>query len=168
MRNGLCRPWGCRTVILFSAILAWSLLAEPSAQPAATTHIAAKSRPAAVIVPPRVPPGHPHSAEGYYPDTSVLCREEGRVFLEITIARDGSVVATKLVKSSGYPDLDAAAARAVRAWKYLPALLDGKPVQAHKTVAVVFYAGSSNVFVIAAVDYMMSLGCRVAKAIVQH
>jgi protein TonB len=75
-----------------------------------------------------VAPIHPPSAraKGAY----------GTVMLEITIAPNGRVSDTRVVKS--IPLLDEAAQEAARQWQYAPTLVDGSPVAVVMTVPVSF------------------------------
>jgi protein TonB len=43
-----------------------------------------------------------------------------------------------LRQSSGYADLDTAAANAVNGWKFVPGVKDGRPVDAWTDVQIVF------------------------------
>ena len=61
---------------------------------------------------------------------------EGNVILDATIAQDGSVPKVKVV--SGPPSLADAATRAVRQWRFSPAMLNGKPVEVEQRVTIVF------------------------------
>lgn len=63
-----------------------------------------------------------------YPEESRLAREEGVVLLELTLTDRGSVAETKVVRSSGYPALDAAAMKAGKKAKFKPATVNGRPV----------------------------------------
>ncbi|MEE9613809.1 MAG: energy transducer TonB, partial [Thermodesulfobacteriota bacterium] len=49
-----------------------------------------------------------------YPPSAVRNGEQGRLKIDFTIDRDGSVGDIKVVKSSGYPPLDDAAVTAIR------------------------------------------------------
>jgi protein TonB len=51
------------------------------------------------------------------------------VTLEITVNSKGEVVKVKIVKSSGYTELDESAARAAKKAKFTPASSDGKSVE---------------------------------------
>lgn len=64
-----------------------------------------------------------------YPKNSRLRGEEGKVTLEITVNSKGEVVKVKIVKSSGYTELDESAARAAKKAKFTPASSDGKSVE---------------------------------------
>ena len=64
--------------------------------------------------------------------------EEGRVVLDATVAADGRPLRVALLASSRSAELDAAARRAVeRAW-FNPATEDGRPVEAHARITIVF------------------------------
>jgi protein TonB len=54
-----------------------------------------------------------------YPPEADRRKQEGRVLVRFTIARDGRILDPAIVRSSGYPLLDAAALRMLR---------DGSPV----------------------------------------
>jgi TonB family protein len=57
-----------------------------------------------------------------------------------SVRDDGTVSAVALAKSSGYTDLDTAAANAVLHWKFLPAMKNGQPVAGKIVVQIVFQA----------------------------
>ncbi|MBV6322170.1 TonB family protein [Duganella violaceipulchra] len=103
-----------------------------SAPPAASTNAASASRAAprtAVIVDARacVPPK--------YPTNSYLSGESGSVLLALLVGNDGRVIESKVQKSSGFPDLDKAARKALSQCKFKPAGSDGQgePVWATMT-----------------------------------
>jgi len=78
-----------------------------------------------------VPPVFPAVA----PQTSA----SGQVILEITIAKDGTVKAARVLRS--VPLFDQAALEAVKQWVYEPTLLRGEPVEVLMTVVVNFKIG---------------------------
>ena len=49
-----------------------------------------------------------------YPRNSIINNEQGRVRIQFSIEKDGTVTNTKVVSSSGYPDLDRAAVDALK------------------------------------------------------
>jgi periplasmic protein TonB len=63
-----------------------------------------------------------------YPALSRRLHEEGLVRLSVLILADGRVAEVSVLKSSGFPRLDAAALAAVRRWHYLPARRDGAAI----------------------------------------
>lgn len=71
-----------------------------------------------------------------YPEWAKEARIQGIVVLECVISTEGDVIEVKVLRS--VPDLDEAAIRAVRKWKYTPTLLDGKPVPVIMVVTVSF------------------------------
>jgi TonB family protein len=71
-----------------------------------------------------------------YPEEAKGKKIEGNVELQFKISRDGEV--KNLVVKKGDPLLAEAALRAVKGWRYKPALLDGSPTEAQGQVAVNF------------------------------
>ena len=74
-------------------------------------------------------------AEGLPPEAQAA-RIMGVIFLEVTIAPDGSVADAKVLRS--IPMLDQPALDAVRQWKFTPTLMNGQPVPIIMTVTVNF------------------------------
>jgi len=74
-----------------------------------------------------------------YPDLARLLGQQGTVVLQIAVSAQGNVASATVVQSSGYPDLDAAAAAWVQAhWRYNPALQGGVAVPSQTRAAVRF------------------------------
>jgi TonB family protein len=73
-----------------------------------------------------------------YPDAARRKNLQGAVIAEIRIDREGKVESARAAEGSGSPLLDDAALAAVRAWKYRPATLGGKPVPSVRRVRFVF------------------------------
>lgn len=71
-----------------------------------------------------------------YPEDAQHQRIEGVVKLRAIIARDGRI--QDIDQMSGPPLLVAAAANAVRQWRYKPTSLDGQPIEATETITVTF------------------------------
>lgn len=68
-----------------------------------------------------------------------FCKQVGGIVeLEIGIGTDGLVNAVRTVKSSGVPELDAAATEATKKYKFQPALLNGNPIAKKIRVPVNF------------------------------
>ncbi len=87
-----------------------------------------------VIVPPTVI----QRVEAAYPPAAVAAHVSGEVILSVGVDKDGRVAALNPVK--GLPlGLTAAAVRAVQAWRFSPATLNGQPVA--QTVQVVVRFG---------------------------
>ncbi|MEO7386365.1 MAG: energy transducer TonB [Gammaproteobacteria bacterium] len=74
-----------------------------------------------------------------YPPTSKRLGEQGLVTVECLVNLEGKCQEIKLKSSSGFPRLDEAVLKhAPRAWKFIPATVDGKPVEAWITVPIRF------------------------------
>jgi protein TonB len=71
-----------------------------------------------------------------YPAQARQLRIEGAVQLEMTVNKDGSVTAVKVL--GGHPMLARAAVDAVKQWKYRPYLLNGQPVEIETQITVNF------------------------------
>jgi protein TonB len=71
-----------------------------------------------------------------YPPLAQAAHVEGVVILEAVIDTDGRVAAVKVLRS--IPLLDEAALKAVRAWRFTPARLNGQTVPVVMTVTVNF------------------------------
>ena len=63
---------------------------------------------------------------------------EGTVSLDALIARDGTVTSVSVLSAQVHPQLAAAAADAVRQWRFSPTLLNGRPVEVMMTVTIDF------------------------------
>jgi len=77
-----------------------------------------------------------HSIAPEYPDVARLAGIEGDVTLRIFVGSHGTICGITPV--SGPPVLARAAMRAVERWRYLPALMDGHPVDVVSTVTLAF------------------------------
>ncbi|MBI4276289.1 energy transducer TonB [Candidatus Uhrbacteria bacterium] len=71
-----------------------------------------------------------------YPAIARTARVQGIVIIQATINETGLVVEAEVLRS--IPLLDQAALDAVRQWRYMPTLLNGKPVPVVMTVTVQF------------------------------
>ena len=74
--------------------------------------------------------------EPQYPADAMAARRSGEVVLEVLVAEDGSVVSTRTL--SGDPLLAAAAADAVRQWRYEPYRQHERPSQFQTDVTLKF------------------------------
>jgi protein TonB len=72
-----------------------------------------------------------------YPDTAKKENIQGKVLIEVTILKDGSV-GEIAVKESVHPDLDHAAVEAIRTTKWQPGSDAGKPSSCTVVVPIVF------------------------------
>jgi protein TonB len=73
-----------------------------------------------------------------YPPASRRRGEQGRVTLRIEVDATGQVVDVAVQRSAGYVDLDQAAMRAVRRWRFTPAIQQGQPVFSITAVDISF------------------------------
>jgi protein TonB len=99
-----------------------------------------KPAPAAPPAPPAPGPAKPVNvaavadfstcAKPEWPKSSLRNEETGTVTLSFLIAADGRVADSKVVKSSGFRDLDKAAVNGISKCRFKPGLTDGKPTEA--------------------------------------
>ena len=82
------------------------------------------------------PPTLVHRVSPDYPGSWKKEGLQGTVHLHMTIAKDGSVRDIKIV--DGDSRLAKSAEKAVKQWRYEPALKDGEPIEMQATVAVAF------------------------------
>ncbi len=73
-----------------------------------------------------------------FPATAKSARISGTVILSVSLDDSGHPIAVNVRTSSGHPELDEAALRAVRAWRFHPAKLDERPVPTRLEVPVRF------------------------------
>ena len=72
-----------------------------------------------------------------YTEQARQAKIEGRVFLYVIVAPDGTTENIKVARSLD-PGLNRKAVEAVREWKFKPGMYDGKPVAVHVNVEVNF------------------------------
>ncbi len=65
-----------------------------------------------------------------YPAISRRMGEEGKLVLRVELDESGRIDEAKVISSSGYERLDAAALTAVKSWQCNPSLRNGQPVRA--------------------------------------
>lgn len=86
---------------------------------------------------PIADPAFPHRIN-VYPRVAARNRQQGTVVVRLLVLPSGEVGDVNLVKSSGYPQLDADALVETGNWRYLPAIRNGEPVSAEIDVAIRF------------------------------
>jgi protein TonB len=74
-----------------------------------------------------------------YPEHLTSARVGGTVTMEALIGTDGTVRDIRIV-SSPHPDLDRAAADAVRQWEFTPTILNCTPVDVRMNISATFEA----------------------------
>ncbi|MGB8167438.1 MAG: energy transducer TonB, partial [Chthoniobacteraceae bacterium] len=73
-----------------------------------------------------------------YPPTARRAKQQGEVILRVQVGADGSARQVTLKRSSGFPELNAAAISAVQRWKFEPARAAGVAIPAEVDVPVRF------------------------------
>src|SRR4051812_38815066 len=73
-----------------------------------------------------------------YPKASLMNEEQGAVSMAFLVSADGSVVESKLEKTSGFKNLDKAALKSLSACKFKPGTKDGAPAQTWTKVEYVW------------------------------
>lgn len=71
----------------------------------------------------------PSKCKVEYPKASLMNEEQGVTSMSFVVGADGSVVDSKLEKSSGFKGLDKAALKGLSACKFKPGTKDGSPAQ---------------------------------------
>ncbi len=83
------------------------------------------------------PPARLVYVEPIYPPVALKARLTGLVVLQVLLGKDGAVREVTVLRP-GSPGMTESAVAAVRQWRYEPALLNGRPVEALMTVTVTF------------------------------
>ena len=71
----------------------------------------------------------PKTCKAEYPKASLMNEEQGTVSMSFLVSADGTVIESKLEKTSGFKNLDKAAMKSIAACKFKPGTKDGKPDQ---------------------------------------
>lgn len=71
----------------------------------------------------------PKTCKADYPKASLMNEEQGTVSMSFLVGADGSVMESKLEKTSGFKNLDKAAIKSLSACKFKPGSKDGSPAQ---------------------------------------
>lgn len=103
-----------------------------------------------LVVPPRDPPRNPvridalfdprfaGSQQPPYPSSEERAEREGQVRIRVTIGPDGRVIATQRLAATSEAFWRATENQARGRWRFRPATLDGRPVQASKVITIHF------------------------------
>lgn len=73
-----------------------------------------------------------------FPPLAISQHHTGSVVLMSLIGADGEVKGVKVERSSGFRELDIAAIKAVRGWKFAPAYVSGVPTEGYVRTPVNF------------------------------
>lgn len=103
----------------------------------AITQVQSEIVPSGPTIGVRQDPKHP-VPRPTYPASSKRLGQEGTVVLLLWVLEDGRVGDARIDRTSGFPQLDAAALRESRRWRFLPAQTEGKPLAAWYRIAVTF------------------------------
>ena len=79
-----------------------------------------------------------------YPRMSIRLLEQGTVILQVLVKSDGTAGSVEVKSSSGYPRLDEAASNAVKNWRFVAAVVDGKAVDETYEVPIPFKLQSES------------------------
>lgn len=107
----------------------WSPIARQAAAPPLPSQPGTADRPLPELI---------QSPPPVYPQNAIERRWEGTVLLRLGVTAEGRVGEVEVVESSGHAVLDGEAARAVRAWRFVPAVRDGRPVASFVRLPVRF------------------------------
>ena len=90
------------------------------------------------VAPPLANAGHLNNPAPVYPEKARRRGEQGTVQIALLVLADGSVGEIGLARSSGYPDLDESALKAVARWRFVPASRAGVPIDFRYVLPVNF------------------------------
>lgn len=97
--------------------------------------LAVSAAPASAASDKKQAPGHKHAqlnfsscAKPMYPAEALKEKRVGTVEFSFDVGVDGSLLGSKVVKSSGHADLDETALAALNKCTFTPASQDGKPI----------------------------------------
>jgi protein TonB len=82
-----------------------------------------------------------------YPPTALAQHIEGYAVVGYDVTVDGTVTNAEVIESMPQGVFDEAALKAVRGWRFKPAVRNGEPVQFHWTSPVRFKLGESEDYV---------------------
>ncbi|MBK1680957.1 energy transducer TonB [Rhodocyclus tenuis] len=92
----------------------------------------------APVLPPMADASHLNNPAPVYPMSCRRRGEQGTVLLTVLVLADGTVGDIGIRRSSGYPDLDESALKAVSRWRFVPASRGGKPLDWRYSLPVIF------------------------------
>lgn len=104
---------------------------------AALTLILEGSLAACADSPPKIDRSYP-TPQPAYPDSAQLNGEQGDVLVGVSVSASGKPRRLRIDKSSGFGDLDTAAAEAVAQWRFIPAIENGDTTSEWTTVKIHF------------------------------
>ncbi|EGM78988.1 TonB family protein [Rheinheimera sp. A13L] len=117
---------------------------EPLAQVAQTKAVPETPAPEPQTSPPVASASKVVNKAPLYPMLSRRLKEQGTVYLQVLVLKNGKVGQLTLKQSSGFSRLDQSALNTVRSWTYQPALKLGQPIDFWFVQPVVFNLNSIN------------------------
>jgi protein TonB len=94
--------------------------------------------PRAIIPTTQAKPTYIPDVAEYYPDQSRRAGQEGRTSVKICLDASGKIQSADVTQSSTFPALDEAAIKVAKAFRFKPAVAEGKPVASCLTLPVKF------------------------------
>ncbi len=73
-----------------------------------------------------------------YPRWAIRQGWEGRITIAVEVLKDGTVGRTQVMQSTGHLILDEAAVKAVKTWRFQPAMKNGQPIVECSQIPVTF------------------------------
>ena len=104
---------------------------------AALVLVAGNASTACADSPPKIDHSYP-TPQPAYPDSAQLNGEQGDVTLDVFVNSAGRPRKFRVNQSSGFADLDNAAAEAVANWRFIPAIENGDTASDWTTVKIHF------------------------------
>jgi protein TonB len=115
---------------------------EPVADAEETKTAAKAAEPEPAATPPVASANKAVNKAPLYPSLSRRLKEQGTVYLQVLVLKNGKVGQLKLKQSSGFARLDQSALNTVRGWTYQPALKLGQPIDYWFVQPVIFNLNS--------------------------
>jgi protein TonB len=115
---------------------------EPVVETSKSKAVAKAPQPEPQATPPVASASSAVNKAPLYPMLSRRLKEQGTVYLQVLVLKNGKVGQLKLKQSSGFTRLDQSALNAVRSWTYQPALKLGQPIDFWFVQPVVFNLNS--------------------------
>jgi len=85
-----------------------------------------------------IPPEIKKRVEPCYPDSAFIAKLNGQVLIEIIIDSSGSIIEARVSASQPEVIFDSVALDAAWQWKFLPALMEDKPVEVRYQIPFIF------------------------------
>lgn len=110
----------------------------PPIQAITTQRVEAPPPPRAIVPSTQAKPTYIPDVADYYPDSARRNGIEGRAGVKICINTQGKIDSADVTQSAGNADLDVAAVKVARAFRFKPAMSEGKPIASCVTLPVKF------------------------------